>query len=135
MTSPESSPNVERKMRTVHRRRVGRLIRLGILDLNFQYGHYSHIDGDGTGMNLDFKGETVVRIESIRNKIGEDFGYSELVQMIYDGSYLTIRGVRPVFVGKIPRDEAKREEIIGQALKNAWEDPFRKVIVNPRTLY
>ena len=135
-----SNPDLDRtriEAEDIHRARLSELIELGIYGLIFQHGNYSQIGGDIMQINSEFNGEPIVRLKASRSKQGEETFYREEVELIYDGSILSINGAHPIFSGQIPTDETVREEVIGRQIKDAFGNPKRKIITgfDPRKFY
>lgn len=124
-------------IREVYETRVRRLTALGIIGLIFKQVDSGQVNADGLGIDFAFKGEPFVTVKVLRSKQGKGIFYKEEVVIEYDGEELSINGAHQIFLGQIPKNKRNREEVIGGAIKNAFENPKRTVIANfdPRKFY
>ncbi len=123
------SPDSYRTRSEIHRTfttRLTELANLGVQDLIFEHGRPSGISYGSLSVVSEFQGEPNVVIKATRNLAIQ---YNEVIMLEFDGTCLVIRGADQVFSGQIPTDEASCSREIGDAIKQAFNNPIISKIV------
>ena len=113
----------------IHRTFTTRLIelaKLGVQDLIFEQGRPPGISYGSLSVASEFLGEPNVVVKATRNVAIQ---YNEVIMLEFDGTCLVIRGADQVFSGQIPTDEVSRSRKIGDAIKQAFNNPIISKIV------
>ncbi len=123
-----SRPDSDKTKSEIHHTfstRLTELANLGVHDLIFEHGQPP---GVSCGLSLvsEFLGEPKVVIKATRNLTIQ---YNEVIMLEFDGTCLVVRGADQVFSGQIPTDEASRRKEIGDAIKQAFNNPIISKIV------
>lgn len=136
MSSPDSE-HVKSTTREIHSANLKMLMGLDIHTLVAVHFNPDQIGGDAMNINQDFNGELTARIKVIRQKTGKEYFYAESVEISFDGQTLSIAGAHPTYLGPMPPRGKKRKTIVENALKDAFENPQRRVITDfdPRGYY
>ncbi len=134
--SPDFEPT-HAKTQRIHGARLNELIGLGIYELILKHGDPHQIGGDGINIDSRFRGDPKARVKVSRSKQGEGVLYREVIEVTYDGTTLSIDGAHHIYSGQIPLGDTIREEVLGEALDDAFSNPSRTIITDfdPRKFY